>query len=140
MKATPLVLRAILLFPAALTSGCAASTHGSVPQPGRDERSGTTEEFAGDRDLAALFVLRGIETELRDGCLRVRFDLENTTPGDLAIEWAIEWKDRNGLRVDAGPRWQAAHISGQGSQSIDATAPLPGAVAFQLHMRRPIAR
>jgi uncharacterized protein YcfL len=87
--------------------------------------------------LASKFQLLGVKTENRDGRLRVQFDLQNTTPGDLAVEWAIEWKDRSGFRLDTNPHWQPAIVTGKGFHAIQATAPMPDASAFQLLLRRP---
>lgn len=101
------------------------------------DQAGKQEAFVGDRDLAAKFVLVGIKTEPRDGRLRVQFDLKNTTSADLAVEWAIEWKDRNGFRVDTSPHWKPAIVSGQGFQTIQATAPTTESAVFQLLLRKP---
>lgn len=101
------------------------------------DQTGQQQEFLGDRALAEKFVLQKILTEQRDGRLRVQFDLKNTSPRDLPIEWAIEWKDGNGFRVDTNPYWQPAMVSGQGFHTIQATAPVPEASGFQLHLRRP---
>ena len=67
----------------------------------------------------------------------MQFDLKNTTPADLAVEWAIEWRDGNGFRIGTNPHWQPAMVSGQGFHTIQATAPAPEATSFQLHLRRP---
>lgn len=98
---------------------------------------GKQEAFVGDRDLAAKFVMLNILTEQRDGRLRVQFDLKNTTSADLAVEWALEWKDASGFQVDTNPHWRPAIVSGQGFHSIQATAPVPAANTFQLHLRKP---
>jgi uncharacterized protein YcfL len=118
-------------------AGCASQPpHGTATNTYEGDEA-RMDEFIGDRDLAAKFVLVGIKTEPRDGRLRVQFDLKNTTPADLAVEWAIEWKDKSGFRINTRPHWQPAMVSGQGFHTIQATAPTPEAAVFQLLLRRP---
>lgn len=128
-----------LLFTAsALLSACA--THpplGTATNTYTTDASGKQEQFIGDRDLAAKFVLLGIQREQKDGRLRVQFDLKNTTPGDLAIEWAVQWKDASGFDIDSNPYWRPTMVPGQGFESIQLTAPTPEAAVFQLHFRKP---
>lgn len=100
------------------------------------EALGKEEAFIGDRDLAAKFVLLNIKTEAGER-MRVQFDLKNTTPGDLRVEWAIDWKDQSGFRIDTNPHWRPAVVTGQGFQSIQASAPTPDAKGFQLMLRKP---
>ena len=127
-----------LLILSALLASCASQPpRGTATNTYEGDEAGERDEFIGDRDLAAKFVLIGIRTEPRDGRLRVQFDLKNTTPGDLAVEWAIEWKDRSGFRIDTEPRWKPAMVTGQGFQTIQATAPTTDAAVFQLLLRRP---
>lgn len=95
------------------------------------------EEFIGDRDLAAKFVMVNIRSETRDDRLRVQFDLKNTTPGDLQVEWAIKWSDPSGFQIDTNPHWRPAMITGQGFHVIQAVAPTPDAKAWKLELRRP---
>lgn len=134
MKSLLLAARvAILLAPAACTSpplGTGTNTYSG-------DAAGECQELIGDRDLAARFVLLDIKRELRDGRLRVQFDLKNTTPGDLAIEWAVQWKDSSGFNVDSSPHWTPAIFSGQGLHSIQLTAPTPQATGFQMQFRKP---
>jgi len=127
---------------AALVSGlflsCAAQPpRGTATNTYSGDQVGKHQEFVGDRDLAAKFVMLNILTEQRDGRLRVQFDLKNTTPADLAVEWALEWKDASGFQVNTNPHWQPVIVSGQGFHSIQATAPVPAANTFQLHLRKP---
>ena len=136
-------MRATALFLACLTAGLAAC--GTAPPRGTavntyaSDLTGHREEFVGDRDLASKFVLLRILTEPSDGSkpMRVQFDLKNTTGGDLAVEWALEWKDASGFRIDTNPHWQPAMIAGQNYHTIQANAPTPAATAFQLHLRKP---
>jgi len=100
-------------------------------------QAGKVDETIGDPDLARKFVLLGIKTERRDERLRVQFDLKNTTHADLAIEWAIDWKDGNGFRIDTARQWRPAMITGTGFESIQETAPVPEAAMFQLQVRKP---
>jgi len=121
-----------------LLAGCASQPpRGTPTNTYEGDEAGKRDEFIGDRDLAAKFVLVGIKTEPRDDRLRVQFDLKNTTSGDLAVEWAIEWKDRSGFRINTRPHWQPAMVSGQGFQTIQATAPTSEAAVFQLLLRKP---
>lgn len=127
----------LLVAAGALVVSCQSAPLGSETNTYSADLAGKRDEFVGDRDLAARFVLVGIKTETRDERLRVQFDLKNTTPADLAIEWLIEWKDRNGFRIDTNPHWQPTLVTGQGFHSIQAIAPAADAVVFQLLLRRP---
>jgi uncharacterized protein YcfL len=78
-----------------------------------------------------------IRTETRDGRLRIQFDLKNTTPGDLQVEWAIHWSDSSGFRIPTNANWRPAIVTGQGFQSVQAVAPTPEAKVWKLELRRP---
>ena len=132
--------RVLALALAILAGGCStAPPRGTATNTYMGDESGKQDQFVGDRDLAAKFVLLGIKTEPSDGAhpMRVQFDLKNTTGGDLPIEWAIEWKDASGFRVDTNPHWRAVMVAGQNFHTIQANAPTPDATAFQLHLRKP---
>ena len=101
------------------------------------DAAGKRQDFVGDRDLAAKFVLLDIKRETRDGRLWVQFDLKNTTSGDLPIEWAVRWKDGSGFDIDTNPHWTPVMVTGQGLQSIQLVAPTPQAAGFQLQFRKP---
>jgi len=132
------ILSQALIVSGILLAACASQPpRGTATNTYEGDQAGKRDEFIGDRDLAAKFVLVGIKTEPRDGRLRVQFDLKNTTPADLAVEWAIEWKDRSGFRVATNPHWQPAMVSGQGFQTIQAVAPTSDAAVFQLCLRKP---
>jgi hypothetical protein len=123
----------------ALLAACAGAPLGTATNTFAGDQAGIQQETLGDRDLAARFVLEGLKTEQRDGRLRVQFDLRNTTPGDLRIEWTIGWRDKNGFRISTSPYWHPTVVTGQGFEPIQALAPTPEAVAFQLLVRRPTA-
>jgi uncharacterized protein YcfL len=101
------------------------------------DEGGKLEECIGDRDLEARFVMVNIRTETRDDRLRVQFDLKNTTPADLQVEWALNWSDRSGFLVGTNPHWRPAIVSGRGFHAIQATAPSPEATVWKLALRRP---
>jgi uncharacterized protein YcfL len=79
----------------------------------------------------------GVKTKRESEHLIVQFDLKNTTPRDLAIEWSIDWLDASGFRIDTNRHWRPAIVTGMGFESIQETAPVPEATTFQLQMRRP---
>lgn len=137
MKHSKLARSFTVLLAVAALAACTMPPRGTATNTYRSDASGEREEFIGDRDLAAKFVLLGIQREHRDGRLRVQFDLKNTTPSDLAIEWAVQWKDANGFDVDSNPHWRPTMVAGQGFESIQLTAPTPEAAVFQLHFRKP---
>lgn len=126
-----------LLVAAVLVSACTMPPRGTATNTYTADADGKQEQFIGDRDLAAKFVLLGIKREYRDGRLRFQFDLKNTTPADLAIEWAVQWKDANGFEIDSNPHWRPTMVAGQGFESIQLTAPTPEAAGFQLQFRKP---
>ena len=101
------------------------------------DQAGKRTESVGDRDLAARFVMLNIRSETREGRMRVQFELKNTTPGDLAVEWAIRWSDSNGFLIDTSPHWTPAIVTGQGFHAIQAVAPAAEARVWQLELRRP---
>jgi len=128
-----------LLAAVLATLVCSCATHGPLgtgTNTYSGDLSGGAQEFIGDRDLAAKFVLVGLKTETREGRRRVQFDLKNTTSADLRIEWAIEWQDESGFRVDTNPHWKPLVVTGQGFESIQATAPTQDACQFQLQLRK----
>jgi uncharacterized protein YcfL len=124
-----------LLVAAVLLPACASQPRGTSTNT-YTGGAGQEQTFVGDRDLAAKFVLLNIRTETGER-MRVQFDLQNTTASDLSVEWAIDWKDQNGFRVDTNPHWLPAVVTGKGFHAIQATAPTPAARQFQLMLRRP---
>ena len=101
------------------------------------DAAGQRQELVGDRDLAAKFVLLDIKREVRDGRLRVQFDLKNTTSGDLPIEWAVKWTDASGFTIDTNPHWTPVIVTGGGLHSIQIVGPTQQASGFQLQFRKP---
>ena len=130
---SPSVLSLLL----AVVAACTSPPLGTGTNTYTGDSAGKREEIVGDRDLAAKFVLLDIKRETRDGRLRVQFDLKNTTSGDLAIEWSVQWKDGNGFNIDSNVHWTPAIVSGQGLHSIQLVAPTPQAAVFQLQFRKP---
>lgn len=131
-----LALAALPLFPGA---GCQA-----YPSRGNaqntfvgSEHDDEVEEYFGDRRLAGQFELVGMITERRDDRLHVQFDLHNRTNSNLSVEWALEWRDAKGFRIDAPANWRPLQIGGRGYQTVSATAPVPAATEFQLGVRKP---
>src|SRR5262249_11666013 len=142
MKENPTVRAIALVLACATSSLVACGTNpprGTAVNTYAGDLSGHREQFVGDRDLAAKFVLLNIRTEPSDGSKprRVQFDLKNTTGGALAVEWALDWKDASGFRIDTNPHWQPVMVAGQNSHSIQASAPPPAATSFQLQLRKP---
>lgn len=120
------------------TAGCGTSPpRGTGTNTYTGDASGKREELVGDRDLAAKFVLLDIKRETRDGRLRVQFDLKNTTSGDLAIEWAVQWKDGSGFNIESNQHWTPAIVTGGGLHSVQLVGPTPQAAVFQLQFRKP---
>lgn len=128
---TALVLALVLL------TACVSGPLGTGTNTYSADQAGKRDEFIGDRDLAQKFVLVDIKSETRDGRLRVQFDLKNTTPGDLPVEWAMEWRDRNGFLIDTNPHWQSIRVTGQGFHSIQATGPTTDAAVWKILLRKP---
>jgi uncharacterized protein YcfL len=120
-----------------LVSGCSSAPLGTPTNTYVGTDGGKSEEFIGDRELARNFVMVGVKTKRESEHLIVQFDLKNTTPRDLAIEWSIDWLDASGFRIDTNRHWRPAIVTGMGFESIQETAPVPEATTFQLQMRRP---
>jgi uncharacterized protein YcfL len=128
----------LVLTLGALLGGC--QTHhprGTATNTYRGNAVGEREEFIGDRDLKARFVMHNIRSETRDDRLRVQFDLKNTTPADLPVEWAIRWFDASGFAIDTNPHWRPVMVTGSGFHTIQATAPTTDARTWKLELRRP---
>jgi uncharacterized protein YcfL len=133
-RTTPLILLAL----GALLAGCQTQhPRGTATNTYKGDATGEREDFIGDRDLKARFVMENIRSETRDGRLRVQFELKNTTPGDLPVEWAIKWFDASGFMIDTNPHWRPVMVTGQGFHIIQATAPTEDARTWQLELRRP---
>lgn len=121
-----------------LAGGCStAPPLGTATNTYVGAEQGESQEFIGDPALARKFVMVGVKTRRESERLSVQFDLKNTTPADLAIEWSIDWLDGSGFRIDTNRHWRPVMVSGMGFESIHETAPVPEATTFQLQMRRP---
>jgi len=123
-----------LLF---LAGGCTAAPLGTATNTYVGAEEGKSKEYIGDPDLARKFVMVGMKTRRESDHLAVQFDLKNTTPADLAIEWSIDWLDGSGFRIDTNRHWRPVVVAGMGFESIQEIAPVPEATTFQLQMRRP---
>lgn len=95
------------------------------------------EETFGDPKLAKELVMESILTERRDDRLFVQFNLRNTRSSNLEVEWALEWFDASGFRIDIPRNWRPAAMGGKGYQTITQTAPTPAATGFRLGVRKP---
>ena len=130
--------RALATLAICLLTSCGTSPpRGTATNTYVGTQAGKQADYLGDRDLARQFVLLNTKTERKDERLRVQFDLKNTTPRDLTIEWSIDWLDASGFRIDTNRHWRPAIVTGMGFESIQETAPVPEATTFQLQMRRP---
>jgi len=128
----------IAVWAGAWLPACTSAPLGTATNTYTANASGKREEFIGDRDLAAKFVMLNIKTKSDPGeHMRVQFDLQNTTPGDLPVEWAIGWEDLNGFAIDTQLHWRPLVVAGKGFQAIQDVAPTPEAKVFQLHLRKP---
>lgn len=137
MKQSTRTTSLLLLALGALLPACTAHPRGTATNTYTGDGAGEREEFIGDRDLKSRFVMVNIRSETRDERLRVQFDLKNTTPGDLPVEWAIKWFDASGFLIDTNPHWLPVMVTGQGFHTIQATAPTSSARSWQLELRRP---
>jgi uncharacterized protein YcfL len=127
---------AAALLAGAWHSGCTSPPLGTATNTYVGEVSGKEERFIGDRDLESKFVLLNIKTEQGERT-RAQFDLQNTTSGDLRVEWAISWEDQNGFQVDTDEHWTPLVVSGKAFQAIQVIAPTSDAKHFRLHLRKP---
>ena len=121
-----------------LAAGCLATEPRGTAQNtytgGEDQEP--VETF-GDSHLAKNLVMEDIRTERRENRLFVQFNLRNTKSSNLPIEWAIEWFDASGFRIDTPHHWTPAALGGKGYETISCTAPTPGASGFRLGVRKP---
>ena len=95
------------------------------------------QERIGNRGLERdLKILRPI-SERRDGRLHVQFELHNGKTRDLALEYAVTWRDSAGFAIDTPWRWTPMSIVGQGYRTINITGPTPEASQWELHVQKP---
>ncbi len=128
---------AILL--AGLSAACQAfEPRGTAENTYMGTNDGTEiEEIVGDPGLQRDLVIENYRSERRDGRLHVQFDLRNMRSSNESFEWALEWFDASGFRIDATEHWTPIALGGKGSETIGQTAPTPDASSFKLHARRP---
>ena len=56
--------------------------------------------------------------------LFVQFDLHNKTNSFLSVEWALEWRDDQGFKIDSLENWRPLKLGGRGFETITAIAPI----------------
>jgi len=126
-----------LLVPLGLLGACAFPSRGNPQNTFTGNEHGEIEEAFGDPRLAGQFQLLGVKTQRREDRLFVQFDLHNKTNSNLSVEWALEWRDDQGFKIDAPENWRPLQLGGRGYETITATAPVPQASTFRLGVRKP---
>ena len=122
-----------------LSSACALALEprGTAQNTYVGDETAEVEETFGDPQLAKELVMESIQTKRENDRLFVQFNLRNTRSSNLEIEWAIEWFDQAGFRIDTPTHWQPAAMGGKGFKTISQTAPTPAASGFRLGVRKP---
>ena len=129
---------ALLAGASAGLSGCAMPSRGNPQNTFTgSESSDEIEEVFGDARLRRQFELVDVRTQRRDDRLFVQFELRNKTNTYLAVEWALEWRDAQGFKIESPEHWRPLQVGGRDSKTITATGPVPEASVFQLGVRKP---
>lgn len=69
--------------------------------------------------------------------LVAQFELHNTRPNQIRLEYAVDWFDQNGVEINFPGGWTPLALSGGSSQSISLTAPSPQVTSWKLQVRPP---
>ena len=71
----------------------------------------------------------------RDGRMIVQASILNDSRRDHACQYKFRFFDADDLEIESRRPWQSVVFHGGEEVRLQATAPAPGAVAFQIHVR-----
>ena len=69
--------------------------------------------------------------------LIAQFELHNTRPAMIRLEYDVTWFDQNGVEVTFPGGWTPLALSGGASKSVRLTAPTPQVTTWELQVRPP---
>ncbi len=138
MRATNQNLFAALALAAITTLGACGSTGGSQNVYDYDEPKGELTEIKGSKTLTRSLEILNYRSRKVGDLLQVQFDLRNKKTSNLRFDWAVDWFDAEGFRIDDTTRhWKRETLGPGGMISIQVIAPRPQAQELRLQCATP---
>ena len=128
MKAPFTALPAMLL--AVVLAGCSAS---NMARPGDD---GEPRLYSNNSTLANRLAVEALQDKKVGDLLYVQATLENGWKFELDFQYKIKWFDRDGFEVapESQP-WRQLVMAGRSQNNVQAVAPNPSAVRYEIWVR-----
>ena len=128
MKAPFTALAAVVL--AVVLAGCSAS---NMARPGDD---GEPRLYSNNSTLANRLSVEALQDKKVGDLLYVQATLENGWKFELDFQYKIKWFDRDGFEVapESQP-WRQLVMAGRSQNNIQAVAPNPSAVRYEIWVR-----
>lgn len=118
-------------------AGCRGPSRGTPQNTYVGGEGRETEIDAMNRELQRALQIVNVRSRRVGERLQVQFDLENQRSTNLAFEWAVDWQDDSGFKIDFPQRWQPQVIGGGGRETFSITGPTPAASVWRLKIRTP---
>lgn len=120
-----------MLFLSLVLSGCTTTTSGLVARS--DVEKLKVDNAALARDLSVTQLNKSILA----GRLQGRAELISKASGDLYLQYRFVFFDETGREMESANRgWRAINLAGGERRQVSAVALSPGAVEFELSVRR----
>ena len=117
-----------------LYTSCKTTAENSLTVQGANP----ADYFVGNNGLDAKIKMQNIQRRQNNGLLEVQVDLFNATGSDLSVEYAFQWFDAQGFRIDSNiEHWTPATLNGKHVQVVSGIALRPEAEKFKLIVRNP---
>ncbi|HBM25312.1 MAG: YcfL family protein [Alloalcanivorax venustensis] len=128
MKAPFTALAAVVL--AVVLAGCSAS---NMARPGED---GEPRLYSNNSTLANRLAVEALQDKKVGDLLYVQATLENGWKFELDFQYKIKWFDRDGFEVapESQP-WRQLVMAGRSQNNVQAVAPNPSAVRYEIWVR-----
>lgn len=138
MRATNRNLFAALTLAATMTLGACNSTGGSQNVYTYEAARGELTEILGSKNLTRSLEILNYRSRKVGDLLQVQFDLRNKKTSNLRFDWAVDWFDAQGFRIDDTTRhWKREALGPGGMISIQVIAPRPEAQELRLQFATP---
>ncbi|TKB50617.1 DUF1425 domain-containing protein [Ferrimonas sediminicola] len=119
------------LLLALLLGGCSTNTSGLVV------RSDADKIKVDNASLAREVTVTQLHKSLMGGRLQGRADLVSKASGDLYLQYRFVFFDESGAEMESANRgWRAINLAGGERRQVSAVALSPGALEFELSVRR----
>ena len=128
MKAPFTALAAVVL--AVVLAGCSAS---NMARPGDD---GEPRLYSNNSTLGNRLAVEALQDKQVGDLLYVQATLENGWKFELDFQYKIKWFDRDGFEVapESQP-WRQLVMAGRSQNNVQAVAPNPSAVRYEIWVR-----